>query len=106
MSEIKIDYQAVYSKTAALKGYISSDLLPRIESEYGQIQSMLDRVDGATNASLKESMQQSRLKSIAMTNGLESLLIFMANSSKEFEQNEKEMADTIVSSTDTQGGGE
>jgi len=59
MSEIKIDYAAVYSRTAELKGYISSDLLPRIESEYGQIQSMLDRVDGATNASLADDARTS-----------------------------------------------
>ena len=106
MSEIKIDYQAVYSKTAALKGYISSDLLPRIESEYGQIQAMLEKLDGATNAKLKEDMEAGKLKSIAMVNGLDKLLTFMANSTKEFEQSEKEMASTIASGANTQGGEE
>jgi hypothetical protein len=104
MDEILINYEQVYSRAAALRGHICNDLLPRIESEYTQIRSKLDSVDGATNSNLKESMQANELKSVIMLNGLERLLTFMENSSREFEQNEKEMADEVASGIDTESG--
>ena len=107
MSEILINYEQVYSRTAALQSHINNDLLTRIENEYAQIQAMIDRTDGATNARLKEQMEANRKKYIVMMDGLNRLLSFMSNSSREFEQNEKEMAGVIASGApDTTQGGE
>ena len=106
MSQIQIKYDEVYSKTAKLKRYINSDLLTRIENEYRQIQSMIDKVDGATTSNLKETMEQNRQKSIAVAMVLDKLLSFMANSSKQVQLNEQMMANSILSGAkNTSGGG-
>ena len=100
MAQIQINYEEVYSKTAKLRSCIQSDLSTRIENEYRQIQSMIDNVDGATAARLKEAMEENRQKSIAAAAVLDKLLSFMANSSMQVQLNEQVMANTILS-----GGG-
>lgn len=105
MGQIQIKYEEVYAKTAELKGYIGSDLLTRIENEYAQIQEMLGRVDGATNAGLLETMEKNRKKSIMVARTLEKLLSFMANSSKQVELNEQKMAGAILSGAEKAKGG-
>jgi len=105
MGEILINYEEVYSRTAAMKCYIRDELLAQIESEYEQIQAMLENVDGATNAGLQEAMEANKKKSIAVANVMDKMLTFMANSSKEFEENERAMARDIMPNTNgTQGG--
>jgi len=96
MSQIQIKYEDVYSKTAKLRSYIHSDLSTRIENEYRNIQSMIDNLDGATNARLKEAMEENRQKSIAASMVLDKLLSFMANSSMQVQLNEQVMANTIM----------
>ena len=105
MGEILINYDEVYRKTAELKSYLEGDLFSQIESEYAQIQSGLDKVDGAANASLKEEMQQNKEKTLMMAKTLYKIYSFIEHSAREFEQKEKEMADTIASGTVNAGGG-
>lgn len=97
MGQIQIKYEEVYSKTSEMKGSIQDDLMLRIENEYNHIQEMLDKVDSATNAALKNTMEQNRKKSIMVARTLEKLLSFMANSSKQVELNEQKMAGAIAS---------
>jgi len=97
MKEILINYEAVYSKTAEMKNHIRSNLLTQTESEYSQIQSMLDDVDGATNARLKKEMEANRRKTQVVMQSLEKLISFIASSAKEFEQKEKQIADVFKS---------
>ena len=94
--EILINYSEVYSKTAELKSYIDSELMVRLNNEYQHIQSILDGVDGATNASLKSAMELKLKKSVAVAKTLDKLLTFMATSSKEIEMQEKEIADVFA----------
>jgi len=105
MGQIQINYEEVYSKTAKLRNLINSDLLTRIENEYGQIQSMIDNLDSATNARLKESMEENRQKSIAAAKVMDKLLSFMANTSLQVQLNEQAMANTILSGTTITSGG-
>lgn len=105
MGQIQINYEDVYSKTTKLKGYINSDLLTRIKNEYNQIQSLIDKSDGATTASLKEAMKLNQQKSIEVAMTLDKLLSFMENSSKQMQINELKMANAIMAGAkDTNGG--
>ena len=105
MSEIKIDYAAVYSRTAELRNHINSDLLTRIENEYSQIQSELDGVDGAASAELKREMDENKKKEITVLQTLDRLLMFMICSAKEFELSDKTMSAEVLSGAkDMQGG--
>ena len=103
--EILINYEQVYSTVAEMRSYIQSDILTRAASDYEQIQSMLEQVDGATNARLKENMEEQKMKSIMVANTLDKLLSFMTNTAKEFEQIEEEMAQEIASGA-VEGRGE
>ena len=96
MAQIKINYEEVYRKTSELKSYIDSDLLVRIDNEYQQLQEALDSVDSATNASLLEAMEQSRLKTRMVALTLDKLLSFMTNSAQQVELNEKKMVGDIT----------
>ena len=104
--EILINYEQVYSRCAELRNYIKSDVLVRAEGEYMQIESMLDRMDGATNARLMENMEAQKMKSIIVANTLDKLLSFMVNTSMEFERNEAKLAQTIASGAIESGGEE
>jgi len=105
MAQIQINYEEVYSKTAKLRSCIQSDLCTRIENEYRSLQSMIDNLDGATNAKLKEVTEYNRQKSIAAAAVLDKLLSFMANSSKQVEENEQIMADKVLSGAEIGSGG-
>jgi len=96
MAEIQINYDEVYMKTTELKGYIKTDILPKIETAYMQIQEMLNELDSGTNQNLKESMELNKQKSIVVAQTLYKLLSFMSNSSKQMELNEQKMAATIM----------
>ena len=99
MGQIQIKYKEVYRKTAELKSYINHELLTMIDNEYNQIQTMLDGVDSATNAGLKEAMEMNRQKSVMVAKTLDKLLSFMANSSMQVELNEQKMARSIAAGT-------
>lgn len=105
MGQIQIKYEEVYRKTAELKNNINNDLLIQINNGYTNIQSMLDKVDGAANASLKKAMEQNRQKSIEVAMTLDKLLSFMANSSKQMQINELKMANAITSGSKNTSGG-
>jgi len=95
MGQVHINYTEVQNQTSALRSNINSDILKRVENEYRQIQSMLNGVDGATNAKLKEAIDANLNKTIKVARTLEKLLSFMANSSKQVELNERKIAADI-----------
>ncbi len=97
MNEIKINYNEVNVQTKQLMAHIQNDLIPKIESEYSRISDILNRVDSSTNASLIESMEMHKNKSIIAAQSLEKLLSFMSNSSLQLEQNEFRMATAFKS---------
>jgi len=98
MSDIVVKYDEVYSRTAELKKRIGSDLTTRINDEYAQIENLLSSsVDGATTASLLEVVAFSKRKSIAAASALEKIVDFMADSAKEIQRNEAELARSIAS---------
>jgi len=106
MGNILINYEEVYSKTKEMKSYIENDLFPQIENEYTQIQSALDKVDGAANTSLIEEMQQNKEKTIMMAKTLYKIFAFIEYSAMEFEQKDKEISDSIAAGATKTGGGE
>lgn len=106
MGQITIKYEEVYSKTTELRSHINSDLLNKIENEYNQIRSLIEQVDGATIAALKETMNQNQQKAVMVATTLDKLLSFMANSSKQVQLNEEIMANKIISGAQNASGGE
>jgi len=104
VKEILINYEAVRSKTTEMRNYLNNDLLTHLDNEYRQIQSILDNVDGATNARLKKEMEVNRRKSAMAARTLDKLISFIANSAKEFEQKEKEIARAFASGADSTKG--
>jgi len=88
MGKIKDNYEEVYNKAENLRHYISFDLSTRIENEYGQIQSMIDKVDEATAAKLQEAMDESQQKAVLAAMVLDKVLSCIVNSSKQADENE------------------
>lgn len=97
MGKILIKYDEVYIKTTELKKYIEANILNGVDREYQQIQSILNSVDGAAAAKLKEVMETNRQKTAAAAKTLNKLLSFMANSTKQVELNEQKIANVMAS---------
>ncbi|MCL1976197.1 MAG: hypothetical protein FWG61_08565 [Firmicutes bacterium] len=87
---IHISYGDVYSNAAALRSQITSEI-DNMEAEYNQIQTMLDGVDGASNAALKNAMEANKEKTRISAMTLDKLLSFMDNSSKQVETTEQKI---------------
>ena len=86
-SQIKINYEAVYTKTAELRNRIEAEL-HNMEASYNNIQSDLHGMDGATNARAMESMRENRHKALKTAETLRKLLNFIDNSSRQMEVDE------------------
>jgi adenylate kinase len=95
MRTIQVKYDEVYAETAKLINHLSSNITDRANAEYNQIQSLLDQVDGSTNAELIEFMETNRQKTTEAAATLEKLLQFISNSAKQIEINEERIAHTI-----------
>jgi len=91
LKKISINYNVVYAKTTELRNSIKS-IIERADEEYRQIQLMLDNVDGATAAVLKETMESNRKKTLVTAKTLDKMLSFMHNSSKQVETTELNLA--------------
>jgi hypothetical protein len=88
--QIKISYGDVYSKTDELKNHIAAEI-SNMEANCQQVLSMLERVDGATNAALKAAMEANKAKTLIAAQTLDKLLAFMENSSKQVETTEQKI---------------
>jgi len=103
MSEILINYEQVYAEIANIRSAIQNDLIPRVASDYKELQSNFDSSsDGAHNARIKAGMEEQKRKTMEMIDLVDRLASFMENSSREFERNEKEMAVAIVASASSE----
>ena len=86
--EILIDYQAVYTKIAQLRQQLQSEM-HQTNQAYMQIQHELGRMDGLTNATFMETMQDNRRKAEVTCDTVQKLLTFMELSAREVERNEQ-----------------
>ena len=98
--EIKVKYGDVYGKTAALRSQLKAEL-DNMENTHRHNLSMLDNVDGATNAALKRTMEANRQKTIIASKTLDKLLSFMENSSKQIEASEQKVKGIFATFTNT-----
>ena len=106
MGEILINYTEVSSRTSAKRGQISGDFLPHVGSEYTQLIATLDGADSGSNAGNKSALDEKKIKTITMLMGIDRLVSYMAHSSVEFEQGEKEIASTLDAGASSVEGGE
>jgi len=93
---IKIDYQAVYSKTRELRARLNGELR-NMDSEYRQIQSGLRQQDSKTNATLMEVMGENQKKAQMCAEAMQHLIAFIENTTREVENQEREMRRTFDS---------
>ena len=101
---IQVNYSDVSGETAILRSQISAELA-NMEDAYSNIQSMLNEVDSAANATLKEAMEVNRRKTLIAAMILDKLLSFMSNSSKQVETTEEELESFLASAAATFEGG-
>ena len=94
--EIQVNYPVVSSKTAELRNRIK-DEIHYMESKYRLIQTMLDDLDGADNATIKETMETNRQKIDMAAETLDKLILFMAKSSDDINTEEYKIADIYKS---------
>ena len=92
MSEIKIQYDKIYSEIPKLRSHVTSNIIDYCNAEYQTLQSQLNAVDGAANSGLLEAMEENRLKAIETAGILDKLLQFILDSTKQIEINEQQMA--------------
>ena len=98
MGTIQVKYDEVYGETERLRGHVSSNIVNKTNVEYRNLQSLLARVDGATNANLREAMEVNRKKTLEAANILDRLLRFISNSARQIEINEERIARVMASS--------
>jgi len=106
MGEILINYTEVSSRTSAKRGQISGDFLPHVGSEHTQLIATLDGVDSGSNAGNKNALDEKKIKTVRTLLGIDRLASFMAHSSVEFEQSEKEIASALNSGAGSVKGGD
>lgn len=96
MSKIQINYTEVYSEIEKLKSHISNNIIDYTDGEYKKMLSLIEDVDGETNACLKEVMDANRKKTHEAAKTLEELLQFISDSAKQMEINEHRLARTMT----------
>jgi len=92
MGTIHVKYDEVYAETAKLKGYLASNVVARADADYRQIQSNLNSMDGAANATLMEVMEANYQKTLVTADTACKLLDFIETSTRQIEINEQRIA--------------
>jgi len=89
--QIKVSYEAVYSKTSQLSTSVRNRIAA-MEQQYSRIITSIDSMDGASNAALKEAIERNKRKAAATAGVLLKLLSFIEGSTKQVENHEGRMA--------------
>ena len=96
-TEIKINYEEVYSKTAELRHRLQSELR-EAEATYRQANQSLRRMDGKSNAEFMELMENNLIKTQNTCNTIIKLISFIESSAKQVERDEMLIARTFARS--------
>jgi len=88
--ELKVNYEAVYSKTRELRQRLQSELR-EAQTTYRQAHTDLRRLDSSTNAELVEAMQINQQKANLTAETLTKLLAFIEASTRQVERDESHM---------------
>jgi len=92
MQTIQVDYDAVEAKLSQMRNHITTNVNHATMHEYRQIQNNLMQVDGATQNTLQQVMELNRQKAMVCTGIMERLFNFMANSSRQIQISEEQIA--------------
>jgi len=90
-----VNHEEVNKTVKSLTAYIETDILAEAEAGYGQINELLQKVDGATNEQLIKAMEYNLEKIRAASGMLSRLLIYIENASRELESEDAKMAKEI-----------
>ena len=91
MSEIRIQYEALYQKTAELRNRLTAELQEMNEA-YRQCNTALRRMDGKTNATLMDTMVVNQQKAQVTAETLTKLLTFIDSAAQQVERDEQLIA--------------
>jgi len=94
---IEINYNEIYSITASLRSRLEANVKD-MEASYSQIQSSLGTMDGATNATLMEAMEQNKQKAHVSAEILDKLLYFIQSTTQQAQLDDQEKSIFIESS--------
>jgi len=95
-TEIKINYEEVYSKTAELRQRLQSESR-EAEATYRQASQTLRRMDGKTNAEYTEAIAANQEKSRITAETLTKLIAFIESSARQVERDEAIITRTFTS---------
>ena len=95
--EIRINYEAVYTKTRELRQRIQSELR-EVTTTYRQAQTSLQRLDSRTNAEFTEAMVLNQQKCQVAVETLTKLLSFIETSTRQVEREERTISRAFMTS--------
>jgi len=88
--QIKINYEAVYAKTAEILNRMHAEL-EDADSEYRQVRAILHGMDGSTNATLLEALELSYIKTKVTIETVCKLVLYIDRSAQKIEKSELEL---------------
>jgi len=103
MSEMKVQFGEVHSKTSELRSRIEERIYA-MESAYATIQSSLEGLDSASNATYIQTMERNKYKAYVMAETLNKLLAFLENSAIHVEQEDKNLGGVFNTTPPSTGG--
>ena len=96
--QIKIDYNAVYSKIAELRNQMRAELL-EANTAYRHALTSLNRMDGSANAEIMEAVQATQRRTQATADTLTQLLLVMETSARQVERTEQNIVRAFTVTT-------
>ena len=106
--KIMIQYDAVYAKTAELRGRLEVEL-HQMEDNYRHLELELQTFDGQASAAFMTTMKSNQAKAKVTIETLQRLLTFIELSSKKMQQEEQVLSTKFAmgnSESITRGGAE
>jgi len=94
-TEIKINYEEVYSKTAELRQRLQSEIR-EMDAGYRQVRTTLSRMDGAANAVIIETMEANCTKARVTAETMLRLISIIDNAAREAEREDQGIARKIA----------
>ena len=92
MGTFQVNYDEVAAQVGQLRNQLRSNVINPVNQEYRRIQSALMEVDGETNFNYQTALNENREKAITAASILDSLLVFMSNSSRQIQSVENNIA--------------
>lgn len=92
---IKVNFDNVYQTIGELREHLDTNVLNAADSQYKEIEAMLEQVDGATNAKLITTMQMNHEKTVMVANTLQKLLLLIETATQEMQKEDQYLSEQL-----------